>query len=101
MQTKLQLATLLGITAAATLHAAESPQTTTPAVDPCISAGESAKSSKSTKAPVGEVAEMPNPLDFPGLEPVGPIPGGPTGTPLIPPMIPPSINPTQVTNVNS
>ena len=31
--------------------------------------GDSAKSAKDAKAPVGEVAAMPNPLDFPGQGP--------------------------------
>ncbi|MEO7101468.1 MAG: hypothetical protein ABI162_19110 [Luteolibacter sp.] len=55
------------------------------------------KSAKSAKAPAGEVAAMPNPLDFPGQGPVGPTPGGPGGTPLLvvfPPII---INPPEVT----
>jgi len=64
-------------------------------------AGDSAKSakgSKDAKHPVGEVASMPNPLDFPGQGPVGPTPGGPGGSPLIPflpPMtvIPPIVGP--------
>ena len=86
-----------------------------------------APSSKDAKATVaeGEVASMPNPLDFPqqgplgplGLNsnPTGPLFGGPGGQPLIPifppvivnppvvinPPNPPSvINPPPVTNVN-
>ena len=51
----------------------------------------SAKSAKSGKEPVGEVAAMPNPLDFPGKGPVKPL------YPLFPPII---INPPDVTNVN-
>lgn len=66
--------------------------------------GESAESSKSAKsakipAPQGEVAQMPNPLDFPGMGPAGPTPGGPGGFPLIP-VVPPIINPPNVTNVD-
>ena len=48
----------------------------------------SAKSAKDAKAPVGEVAAMPNPLDFPGQGPVGPIQGGPGGSPVFP-IVPP------------
>lgn len=49
--------------------------------------GESApasQSAKDSKAPAGEVAAMPNPLDFPGQGPIGPTPGGPGGTPIFP-----------------
>ncbi len=46
--------------------------------------GTSAKSSKSSKAPAGEVAAIPNPLDFPGVGPVGPTIGGPGGFDSIP-----------------
>lgn len=53
--------------------------------------GESAKSAKGEKAPIGEVAAMPNPLDFPGKGPIGPL------FPIFPPVI---INPPNVTNVN-
>jgi hypothetical protein len=62
--------------------------------------GTSAKSAKSAKAPA-EVAATPNPLDFPGQGPVGPIVGGPGGQPLIP-LFPPLIivNPPVVTSVN-
>lgn len=82
-----------------------------------------AHSSKDAKDPIGEVASMPNPLDFPQQGPLGPLastPGGnvgPTfggqgGQPLIPitppviinppvVIIPPDvINPPPVTNVN-
>ncbi len=62
--------------------------------------GASAKSSKDSKAPAGEVAAMPNPLDFPGQGPVGPTPGGPGGLPLIPQLPPVIIAPPDVTNVN-
>lgn len=62
--------------------------------------GESGISAKGAKAPAGEVAAMPNPLDFPGQGPVGPIPGGPGGTPLIPIFPPVIINPPEVTEVN-
>lgn len=57
-------------------------------------------SSKDAKTPVGEVAAMPNPLDFPGQGPVGPITGGPGGAPLIPVFPPIVINPPDVTEVN-
>jgi hypothetical protein len=63
--------------------------------------GETAPSSKGSKAPAGEVATMPNPLDFPGQGPVGPTPGGPGGMPLIPQLPPVIIAPPDVTNVNS
>ena len=54
----------------------------------------SAKSSKDSKAAVlDEVASLPNPLDFPGVGPVGPNPGGPGGSPLIPPNTPIIITP--------
>lgn len=62
--------------------------------------GESAASAKGAKAPAGEVAAMPNPLDFPGTGPVGPIAGGPGGFPLIPVFPPLIINPPQVTEVD-
>lgn len=62
--------------------------------------GESASSAKDSKAPAGEVAAMPNPLDFPGQGPVGPMPGGPGGNPLIPVFPPVIINPPDVTEVN-
>ena len=62
--------------------------------------GEAAESSKSAKAPAGEVAAMPNPLDFPGQGPVGPIAGGPGGFPLIPVFPPVIINPPDVTEVD-
>jgi hypothetical protein len=52
----------------------------------------SAKSAKDSKAPIGEVAAMPNPLDFPGRGPVGPIHGGPGGSPIFP-LFPPVIIP--------
>ncbi len=69
--------------------------------------GDSAKSAKSAKgakdaveviAPEDEVAPGPNPLDFPGVGPVGPSGGGPGGQPLIPPL-PPIITPP-VTSVD-
>ncbi|RPJ34142.1 MAG: hypothetical protein EHM17_07675 [Verrucomicrobiaceae bacterium] len=53
--------------------------------------GDSAKSAKGEKAPIGEVAAMPNPLDFPGKGPLKPL------FPIFPPVI---INPPNVTNVN-
>lgn len=63
---------------------------------------DSSKSAKSAKTPVsqGEVAQMPNPLDFPGQGPVGPIPGGPGGFPLIPVLLPIILSPPSVTEVN-
>ncbi len=60
----------------------------------------SAKSAKDSKAPAGEVAALPNPLDFPGQGPIGPTPGGPGGIPLHPIYPPIVINPPDVTNVN-
>jgi hypothetical protein len=53
-------------------------------LDPNLGESAGAKSAKSGKEPAGEVAAMPNPLDFPGQGPVGPTPGGPGGSPLIP-----------------
>lgn len=69
-------------------------------LDPNAGEGESAKSAKSSKdakaaavvAVTDEVAPSPNPLDFPGVGPVGPTSGGPGGQPLVPPM-PPIITP--------
>ncbi len=60
--------------------------------------GSSAKSAKDSKEPIGEVAAMPNPLDFPGQGPVGPIPGGPGGNGIIPVIPPVIIAPPDVTN---
>ncbi len=61
----------------------------------------SAKGAKDAKAPIlGEVASLPNPLDFPGQGPLGPIIGGPGGQPLIPIFPPIIINPPDVTRVN-
>lgn len=62
--------------------------------------GDAAASDKGAKTPAGEVAAMPNPLDFPGQGPVGPILGGPGGEPLIPIFPPVIINPPEVTEVN-
>jgi hypothetical protein len=62
--------------------------------------GESVSSAKGSKAPAGEVAAMPNPLDFPGSGPVGPTPGSAGGFPLFPPTPPTIINPPEVTQVN-
>jgi hypothetical protein len=63
--------------------------------------GESNTSAKGAKVgveqPAGEVAAMPNPLDFPGQGPVGPTTGGPGGSPLLPPQPPIIINPPEVT----
>lgn len=63
--------------------------------------GADAKSAKDSKEPVGEVAAMPNPLDFPGQGPVGPTHGGPGGSPMLP-IFPPVcvILPPAVTDVN-
>ena len=66
-------------------------------------AGHSAKGvvdAKSAKDAKGEVATIPNPLDFPGTGPVGPLSGGPGGQPLIPIYPPPSPPPAPVTKVN-
>ncbi|MFT4175704.1 MAG: hypothetical protein QM627_03530 [Luteolibacter sp.] len=56
--------------------------------------GASAKSAKSAKGEVSpaqnEVADMPNPLDFPGKGPIGPLvsgPGGYTLYPFVPPVL--------------
>ena len=70
-------------------------------LDPSLGdAGSSAKSAKGAKEPVGEVAGMPNPLDFPGQGPVGPTPGGPGGLPIIPLLPPVVIAPPDVSNVD-
>lgn len=65
--------------------------------------GESGVSAKGAKTPVGEVAALPNPLDFPGQGPVGPnpgspgglilFPGGTNGSTLFPPLVVPPIDP--------
>lgn len=60
--------------------------------------GEASRSAKDAKDPIGEVAAMPNPLDFPGQGPVGPTPGGPGGNGIIPVIPPVIINPPDVTN---
>ncbi|MES2440286.1 MAG: hypothetical protein V4584_14550 [Verrucomicrobiota bacterium] len=62
--------------------------------------GESGTSSKDAKAPAGEVASTPNPLDFPGQGPVGPTPGGPGGLPIIPQFPPVIIAPPSVTDAD-
>lgn len=71
------------------------------------SAANSSKDAKDAKAPAGEVASMPNPLDFPQQGPLGPIPagsavapmfGGPGGQPLIPIFPPTIINPPEIIN---
>ena len=69
-------------------------------LDPNSGEASSSKSSKDSKAPAGEVATMPNPLDFPGQGPVGPTPGGPGGLPLIPQLPPVIIAPPDVSNIN-
>ncbi len=64
--------------------------------------GESApasQSAKDSKAPVGEVAAMSNPLDFPGQGPIGPTKGGPGGTSVFP-ITPPIITAPPVSRVN-
>jgi hypothetical protein len=88
-------------------------QAVTAKLDPNRGDGYSSKSSKDAKTPVGEVAGVQNPLDFPGQGPVGPLPGenpygaggsaaggaigGPGGPP--PPPTPP-VNPPDVSDVN-
>lgn len=70
-------------------------------LDPNLGEGSSAKSSKDAKGgPAGEVASMPNPLDFPGQGPIGPTPGGPGGNPLIPQLPPVIIAPPSVSEIN-
>ena len=73
-------------------------------LDPnCGKTGHSAKSAKRSKAPIGEVAALPNPLDFPGLGPLNPnnigfgTSGGQPLFPIFPPII---INPPATTGVN-
>lgn len=74
--------------------------------------GSSAKDAKSVvPAEQGDTASVPdplnlpeNPLNFPGQGPMGPIPGGPGGSPLFP-VLPPQIPmlliaPPEVSNVN-
>lgn len=70
------------------------------AVAPDALAGVQAVLAKLSQPPVGEVAAMPNPLDFPGQGPIGPTSGGPGGNPLIPIYSPLVSNPEDVTNVN-
>ena len=60
----------------------------------------SSKSAKDSKAPAGEVAAMPNPLDFPGQGPVGPTPGGRGGVSLVPVFPPILVNPPAVSEPN-
>ena len=62
--------------------------------------GHGAKGVIDAKDAKGEVATIPNPLDFPGTGPVGPIFGGPGGDPLIPIFPPPSPPPAPVSKVN-
>lgn len=59
------------------------------------SSSKSAKDSKDAKAPAGEVAAMPNPLDFPGEGPIGPTPHGPPLILYYPPIVivPPDVSP--------
>lgn len=69
--------------------------------DPNSGEAHSAKGdAKSGKEAAGEVATMPNPLDFPGVGPIGPAPGEPGGMPLIPAFPPVIINPPDVTQVD-
>lgn len=65
-----------------------------------VKSSKDAKDAKDSKTPVGEVAAMPNPLDFPGQGPVGPNPGGPAGLPLIPNLPPVIIAPPDISNVD-
>jgi len=69
-------------------------------LDPNRGESANAKGAKDAKAPAGEVAAMPNPLDFPGQGPVGPVAGGPGGSPLIPVCPPIIINPPKVTDTD-
>jgi hypothetical protein len=62
--------------------------------------GANGSSAKDSKAPVGEVAAMPNPLDFPGQGPIGPNPGGPGGDALFSTFTPVIVNPSDTTDVN-
>jgi len=59
--------------------------------------GTSTKSSKDAKAPAGEVAALPNPLDFPGVGPVGPLVGGPGGLESFPLVVQIPSSPSDVT----
>ena len=47
-----------------------------------------------------QIAPEWNPLDFPGVGPVGPTPGGPGGLPLLPVIVPQIVNPPRLTEVN-
>ena len=71
-------------------------QAVTARLDPNKGEGHGAKSAKSPKAPI-DVKPAWNPLNFPGLGPIGPNPGGPGGIPVIPfnppPTTPPVVNP--------
>ena len=69
-------------------------------LDPNLGESGSTKSAKDSKAPAGEVAAMPNPLDFPGQGPIGPTPGGPGGIPVFPIIPPIVIAPPDVSGVN-
>ncbi|MFT3990524.1 MAG: hypothetical protein QM680_03850 [Luteolibacter sp.] len=66
--------------------------------------GASAKSAKSAKGEVSpaqnEVAALPNPLDFPGQGPIGPLVSGPGGYTLYPFVPPVLIDIPEVTNTN-
>lgn len=56
--------------------------------------GQSAKSAKGEKSPIGEVAAMPNPLDFPGKRRIPPLPPFP---PIIFVVNPPGVTKVRVT----
>jgi hypothetical protein len=60
---------------------------------------DSSKDAKDAKAPAGEVAAMPNPLDFPGEGPIGPG-SGEFGFPKVPNDPPVIINPPGTSPVN-
>lgn len=62
--------------------------------------GESASSAKDSKKPVGEVAAMPNPMEFPGQGPISTSLGGPGGMSLFPIYTTIVINSPDVTDVN-
>jgi len=59
--------------------------------------GTSAKGSKDAKAQAGEVAALPNPLDFPGVGPIGPLAGGPGGLESFPLVVQVPSVPSEVT----
>ncbi len=69
-------------------------------LDPNLGNGYSSKDSKDGKTPIGEVAAVQNPLDFPGQGPVGPPPGSAGGLGVIPQLPPIIIAPPNVSNAN-